>query len=122
MATAPAPQPEPQQPEPQQQEAHYDDITRLQGRGVVYRSGARIGETGYDLMILPPHHRRPALEPGNPPDDRPDITGVLTDRFYIGEDVKGAALTLMLEDGQQLEFKVLVPDTNEIVGIGPLHR
>jgi hypothetical protein len=36
--------------------------------------------------------------------------------------VKGAALTLMLEDGQQLEFKVLVPDTNEIVGIGPLHR
>jgi hypothetical protein len=98
-----------------------DDIVRLQGRGVVYRDGERLGETGYDLMIVPPNHRRAVLEPGIPPADRPDITGNLTNAFFRGEDVQGGELTLALEDGHRFEFKVLIPDTNEIIGIDWLH-
>jgi hypothetical protein len=112
MAGAPAPQP--------------NDVVRLQGRGTVYRNGQRLGETGYDLMIVPPKHTRPVFSPGTPPTDRPDITGVLTDRFYLGEDVEGAednksTLTLALEDGRRFEFKVLEPGTNEIIGLNWLH-
>jgi len=100
-----------------------DDVVRLQGRGVVYRNGQRLGETGYDIMIVPPQHSRPTLEPGTPPSDRPDITGYLTDRFYIGEDVQnGGALTLVLEDGRRFDFTVLVPDTNEIIAVSPLYQ
>lgn len=122
MAPAPAPAPKPddvQQPAVQQ----YDDIVRLKGRAVVYRDGQRLGETGYDLMIVPPQHRRLTLEPGKPPTDRPDITGFLTDRLFLGEDVQGAGpLTLMLEDGRRLEFRISEPETNEIIGVGDLRR
>jgi hypothetical protein len=121
-APAPAPKPSPD-PEPvsRPDEHHYDDVVRLQGRGVVYRDGQRLGETGYDLMIIPPDHLRPTLESGHPPVDRVDITGYLTDRFFIGEDVQGGAgLTLVLEDGRRLQFKILEPDTNEIIGLGDL--
>jgi len=98
-----------------------DDIIRLQGQGVVYRDGERLGETGYDLIIVPPNHRRIVLESGHAPADRPDITGSLTDAFFLGEAVEGGELTLALEDGRRFEFKVLVPDTNEIIGTGRLH-
>jgi hypothetical protein len=103
-----------------------DDIVRLTGHGVVYRNGERLGEAEYDLMIVPPHHRRPALEPGSPPVDRPDITGILNGALYLGEAVKGDpdrhnTLTLELEDGRKFDFNVLVPDTNEIIGVNWLH-
>jgi hypothetical protein len=98
-----------------------DDIVRMQGQGVVYRNGERLGETGYDIMIVPPHHRRPALEPGTPPTDRPDITGNLTGAFFLGQAAQGGRLTLALEDGHRFEFKVTVPDTNEIIGVNWLH-
>jgi hypothetical protein len=99
-----------------------EDIIRLQGRGTVYRNGQALGETGYDVIIVPPNHRRIALESGTPPADRPDVTGYLTDRFYIGEDVHGAGeLTLQLEDGRRFEFKVLEPETNEIIGLNAPH-
>jgi hypothetical protein len=107
MAAGPAPAP--------------DDIVRLQGRGVVYRNGERLGETGYDLMIVPPHHRRPVLGPNNPPTGRPDITGSLTESFFLDGNVRGGELTLVLQDGRRFEFKVLVPDTNEIVAIDRMH-
>src|SRR5262249_6834696 len=104
-------------------ERQYDDVVRLQGRGIVYRDGQRLGETGYDLMIIPPQHRRKTLESGTPPVDRADISGMLTDRFNIGEDVQGAGpLTLMLEDGRRLQFKVIEPSTNEIIGLSELRR
>jgi len=123
-APVPAPKPNPDpdsEPAGKPEEQNYGDVVRLQGRGVVYRDGERLGETGYDLMVIPPDHQRPTLEPGNPPADRVDITGYLTDRFYIGEDVQGAgALTLVLEDGRRLQFRVLEPDTNEIIGLGDL--
>jgi hypothetical protein len=123
-APAPAPKPNPDSGKVSQPEVRqYDEIVRLQGRGVVYRDGQRLGETGYDLMIVPPQHRRPTLEPGTPPTDRVDITGMLTDRLYIGQDVQGiGALTLMLEDGRRLQFKILEPETNEIIGLGDLRR
>lgn len=102
-----------------------DDIERLKGHGVVYRKSERLGEVDYDLMIVPPHHRRAALEPGTPPPDRPDITGILNGALFLGEAVHeakdGEPLTLALEDGRKFEFRVLVPDTNEIVGINWLH-
>jgi hypothetical protein len=108
-----------------------DDIERLKGHGIVYRNSERLGEVDYDLMIVPPGHRRPTLEPGTPPPDRPDITGILNGALFLGEVVKdakdadaahgGGALTLALEDGRRFEFRVLVPDTNEIVGINWLH-
>jgi len=124
MAPAPAPAPKPNPDAvPTSDVQQYDDVVRLRGRGIVYRNGQRLGETGYDLMIIPPNHRRPTLEPGRPPADRVDITGMLTDRFYIGEDVQGGGpLTLMLEDGRRLQFRILEPDTNEIIGIGDLRR
>jgi hypothetical protein len=126
MPPAPAPAPKPH-PDPDSEpvarpgEHDYDDVVRLQGRGVVYRDGERLGETGYDLMVIPPDHQRPTLEPGTPPVDRADITGYLTDRFFIGEDVRGSgALTLVIEDGRRLQFRILEPDTNEIIGLGDL--
>jgi len=121
MAAVPAPQPAPDDQPRDKAPRDQDDVVRLQGRGVVYRDGQRLGETGYDLMIVPPHHRRATLEPGNPPSDRPDITGFFTDAFYIGEDAQGGRMTLVLEDGRRLDFRVLVPDTNEIIGLGDLH-
>jgi hypothetical protein len=122
MTPAPAPAPKPNPDDVSKPNVrHYDDVVRLQGRGVVYRDGQRLGETRYDLMIIPPSHRRPTLEPGKPPANRVDITGRLTDRFYIGQDVQGiSALTLVLEDGRRLPFKVLEPSTNEIIGVGDL--
>jgi hypothetical protein len=103
-----------------------DDIIRLKGHGIVYRNSERLGETDYDLMIVPPNHQRPTLEPGSPPVDRPDITGILNGALYLGEAIKGDSeqrhtLTLELEDGRKFEFKMLVPDTNEIVGVNWLH-
>jgi hypothetical protein len=63
------------------------------------------------------------LEPGTPPANRPDITGILTDRFYIGEDVQGGGtLELLLEDGRRFDFKVLEPETNEIIAISDLRQ
>ena len=123
-APAPAPKPTPDRAEASKPDVQqYDDVVRLRGRGVVYRDGQRLGETGYDLMIVPPQHRRPTLEAGTPPVDRADISGFLTDRFYIGEDVQGGGpLTLMLEDGRRLQFKVIEPSTNEIIGLGDLRR
>jgi hypothetical protein len=101
-----------------------DDIIRLQGTGTVYNSSERLGTTAYDLMIVPPHPHRPTLEPGTPPADRPDITGVLNGALFLGEAVKrveGGRLTLELEDGRRFEFVVTVPDTNEIIGVNWLH-
>jgi len=123
-APVPAPKPNPDpdsEPVGKPEEQNYGDVVRLHGRGIVYRDGERLGETGYDLMIIPPNHSRPTLEPGTPPVDRVDITGYLTDRFFIGEDVQGnGPLTLVIEDGRRLQFRVLEPDTNEIIGLGNL--
>ena len=111
-AGAPAPQPQDES----------QDVIRLQGRGTVYRNGKPLGETGYDLIIVPPNHWRITLESGTPPTDRPDITGYLTDRFYIAEDVQGSgSLTLQIDDGRRFEFVVIEGDTNEIIGLDTLH-
>src|SRR5882672_5240731 len=59
-----------------------DDVLHMTGRGIIYKDGERLGEAGYDLMIVPPHHRG-VLESGTPPIDRPDITGTLTDGLFL---------------------------------------
>jgi hypothetical protein len=98
-----------------------DDVVRMTGRGVIYKDDVRLGETGYDIMIVPPHRRRGVLESGTPPADRPDISGTLTDSLFHGEAGRGGHLTLALEDGHRFEFTVIVPDTNEILGVSWLH-
>lgn len=98
-----------------------DDVVHLTGRGILYKDSERLGEAGYDLMIVPPHRRGTVLESGTPPSDRPDITGTLTDSMFLGEAVHGGRLTLALEDGHRFEFTVIVPDTNEILGVNWLH-
>ncbi len=115
-------------PQPEQQPAQSkstvpfpDDVVHMTGRGVIYKDGVRLGETGYDIMIVPPHRRGAVLESGTPPADRPDISGTLTDSLFLGEAVHDGRLTLELEDGHRFEFTVIVPDTNEILGVNWLH-
>jgi hypothetical protein len=98
-----------------------DDVVHMIGRGVIYKDGERLGEAGYDLMIVPPHRRGAVLESGTPPVDRPDISGTLTDSMLLGEAIHGGRLTLALEDGHRFEFTVIVPETNEILGVNWLH-
>jgi hypothetical protein len=125
MAAVPAPVPAPERQPLDQHPEHQSDtpseIVRLQGRGVVYRDGQSVGDTEYDLMVVPPHHDRPALTLGITPSDHTQITGILNTGFFFGEIAEHAGtLTLVLADGRRLDFKVLVPDTNEIVGVGEL--
>jgi hypothetical protein len=92
------------------------EIQRLIGHGVVYRDGARLLETDYDLTITPPALRGLTFEPGNEPRVTADITGRLLGPLYEAEALaKGA--TLVLEDGRSFDFRVIQPDTNEIVGV-----
>lgn len=90
------------------------------GHGVVYHNGVRALETGYDLTVTPPARRGDTFESGEPggePGRGPDITGRLLGSLYDAESFTGTA-TLVLEDGRALDFRVIQPDTNEIVGIG----
>ena len=91
-------------------------IERLTGDGVVSRNGVRILETGYDLTITPPALPGLTFEPGSEPKVTPDITGRLLGPLYEAEELSGVA-TLTLEDGRSFDFRVLRPDTNEIVGV-----
>jgi hypothetical protein len=130
----PAPASQPQSPSPQESHAPQplaidatggvpfpEDILHTTGRGLLYRNGERLGEVDYDLMIVPPHRRGTVLESGTPPDDRPDISGTLTQSPFLGEAIHGGRLTLALVDGHRFEFTVLVPETNEILGVTWLH-
>ena len=92
-------------------------IERLIGHGVVYHNGVRLFEADYDLTITPPELRGLTFEPGNEPQGTPDITGRLLGPLYETEPIAHGA-TLVLADGRALDFRVIQPDTNEIVGVG----
>lgn len=92
-------------------------IERLQGHGAVYRDGLRLFETDYDLTITPPELRGATFEPGREPKSSPDITGQLLGPLFETEKVAEGVSTLVLEDGRAFDFRVLQPDTNEIVGV-----
>ena len=86
------------------------------GHGAVYRDGVLVLETDYDLTVTPPELRGSTFEPGNEPRVTPDITGRLLGQLYEAEKLTGGA-TLVLEDGRSFDFRVIQPDTNEIVGL-----
>ena len=100
-----------------------DAIERIVGHGVIRSGGAAIGETDYDITITPAHLRgNVTFEPGsealgtnNPQGD--DITGRLLGSFYAAEKLAEGIHTLVLEDGREFDFRVLQPETNEIVGV-----
>jgi hypothetical protein len=93
-----------------------DEILRLKGRGIVYKGDQRLGESGYDIIITPAHLRGHVFESGHEAKNKPDITGMLTDAFFHSQVLKDV-LTLELEDGRRFDFRVLQPETNEIVAI-----
>lgn len=80
-------------------------------------------EIDYDLTVSPstaPDTRlEPGFEPGSAADVRPDIAGQLLGPFYTGEQLPGIH-TLVLEDGREFDFRVIQPDTNEIVAVSSL--
>jgi hypothetical protein len=100
-----------------------DALERIVGHGVIRGGGATIGETDYDLTITPPHLRGAVtFEPGsealgtNDPVGA-DISGRLLGSFYQTEKLVEGIHTLVLEDGREFDFRVLQPETNEIVGV-----
>jgi hypothetical protein len=102
-----------------------NEVVRLKGKGVVYKQGERLVDTGYDIIITPAHLQDRVFEPGQETKNTAQITGMLTDAFYTlggGESTMRDVMTLELEDGRQFDFRVLRPDTNEIVGVSWLRR
>jgi hypothetical protein len=92
------------------------EIERLTGHGVVYRDGVRVLETDYDLMVTPAALRGATFESGDAAKGTPDITGRLLGSFFDAEALTGTS-TLVLEDGRAFDFRVIQPDTNEIVAV-----
>ena len=96
------------------------EIERLLGHGVVYHNGTLALETDYDVTITPPEMRSATFAPGTEPTTRPDITGRLLGQLYDAEKLAEGTATLVLEDGRSFDFRVIQPDTNEIVGLTEL--
>jgi hypothetical protein len=99
--------------------ASASEIERLTGHGVVYRDGVPVLETDYDLTVTPAALRGATFEPGNEAKNTADITGRLLGSFFDAEALTGTS-TLVLEDGRALDFRVIQPDTNEIVAVSGL--
>lgn len=105
-----------------------DDIgvERFQGHGIIRRDDERLAETDYDVIITPAELRGTGLtyEAGSPldhaPKSGPDISGRLLGPFFQAQDFAERIHTLVLEDGREFDFRVLQPDTNEIVGVSVL--
>jgi hypothetical protein len=100
-----------------------DAVERVVGHGVICSDGVTIGETDYDITITPAHLRGAVtFEPGNAAlgtndPQGADITGRLLGSFYDTEKLVEGIHTLMLADGREFDFRVLQPETNEIVGV-----
>ena len=93
------------------------DAERVRGHGVIRCGSERVGEADYELMITPPHLRGATFEPGNEPKVSPDITGRLLEPLFAAESLANGVHTLVLDDGRAFDFRVLQPDTNEIIGV-----
>jgi len=91
-------------------------VERLTGHGAVYSGGLKVRETDYDLTVTPAAQRDATFEAGNEPKVSADITGRLLGPLYDTESLEGVH-TLVLEDGRAFDFRVIQPDTNEIIGV-----
>jgi hypothetical protein len=115
----------PQQTEPQTVSEDIG-VERFQGHGVIRRGDERLAETDYDVIITPAELRGTGLtyEAGSPldraPKPGPDIAGRLLGGFFQAQDFAEHIHTLVLEDGREFDFRVIQPDTNEIVGVSML--
>jgi hypothetical protein len=107
-------------PTPSASSRNSSEIERLLGHGVVYHNAARALETDYDITITPPGMQSATFAPGTEPTTRPDITGRLLGQLYDAEKLAQGTATLVLEDGRSFDFRVIQPDTNEIVGLTEL--
>ncbi len=100
-----------------------DAVERVVGHGVICGDGVTIGETDYDITVTPAHLRGAVtFEPGNAAlgtndPQGADITGRLLGSFYDAEKLVEGIHTLVLADGREFDFRVLQPETNEIVGV-----
>ncbi len=92
-------------------------VERLTGRGTVYSGQQRLGDVNYTLTVTPPNLRGVTFEPGNEPKVTPDITGTLDTTLFASEPLVQGVHTLVLADGRAFDFRVIQPDTNEIVGV-----
>jgi len=99
-----------------------DAIERYVGHGTIRHGDAVVGECDYDVIVTPPHLRGHGItfEAGLPdaePKNAPDITGRLLGPLFEAEPFAEDVHTLVLEDGREFDFRVLQPDTNEIIGV-----
>jgi hypothetical protein len=109
-------------------EASPDDlgVERFQGHGLIRRGDETLAETDYDVIITPAELRGTGLtyEAGSPldraPKPGPDISGRLLGPFFQAQEFAERIHTLVLEDGSEFDFRVIQPDTNEIVGVSIL--
>lgn len=97
-------------------------VERLHGHGIIRHGSETVGEADYDLMIASPSARASGRTyeaglPGTADESVPDITGRLMGRLYQAQQYAEGIHTLVLEDGRAFDFRVLRPDTNEIVGV-----
>ena len=105
---------------------HSTDVERFQGHGIIRRGGEQVAETDYDVIITPAELRGTGLtyEAGSPfdhaPKPGPDISGRLLGPFFQAQEFAEHIHTLVLEDGHEFDFRVIQPDTNEIVGVSIL--
>lgn len=103
-------------------------VERFQGHGIIRRGGEPVAETDYDIIITPAELRGTGLtfEAGSPldraPKPGPDISGRLLGPFYQAQEFAEHIHTLVLEDGSEFDFRVIQPDTNEIVGVSVLRE
>jgi hypothetical protein len=101
-------------------------VERVQGHGIIRRGDERLAETDYDVIITPAELRGTGLtfEAGSPldraPKAGPDIAGQLLGPFFQAQEFAEDIHTLVLEDGREFDFRVIQPDTNEIVGVSML--
>jgi hypothetical protein len=102
------------------------EVERLLGHGTIRRGDAVVAETDYDVIVTPAPLRGTGVtyEAGAPgdhaPKSAPDISGRLLGPLYQAEPFAEEIHTLVLEDGVEFDFRVLQPDTNEIVGVSTL--
>jgi hypothetical protein len=111
------------EPEPVESEL---GVERFQGHGFIRRGNERLTETDYDVIVTPAELRGTGLtyEAGSPldraPKPGPDISGRLLGPFFQAQEFAEQIHTLVLEDGREFDFRVIQPDTNEIVGVSML--
>lgn len=117
---------EPERPDSSENTESSDDaapiVERLYGHGIILRDDVRVGEADYDLIVTPPELRGTGATfeaglPGTKSTDVPDISGRLLAPLYAAEPYAEHIHTLVLEDGRALDFRVIQPDSNEIVGV-----